>query len=183
MLVIPVTTLCRPLVFVPPMPDARTRGQALATGSSALRSLFLFPATVALGLAPGGVAATLYTPDKELHLSIAQVGAGLSLYLWISYYLCFFLPYRVLHDDYQSYRRRAAQVGIALKDGVRFVSVSFASDFRFPPTPVISRGSTSLCWETRLVNDLRLIKEKKLERRRTCVPPHRTTLSSASRNG
>lgn len=49
-------------------------------------------------------------PDNQFGLSASQLGVGFGLYVWISYYLCAFLPYRLLYDEYQSFPRRVAQV-------------------------------------------------------------------------
>lgn len=49
-------------------------------------------------------------PDEGFGLSAAQLGLGVGIYAWVAYYLCFFLPYRALYDEYQSYDRRTAQV-------------------------------------------------------------------------
>lgn len=71
---------------------------------------FQYLAGAALESLPPWVAVVMSTPDEQWHLNAGQVAVGVGLYLWVSYYLCMFLPYRVLYDEYQSYRRRAAQV-------------------------------------------------------------------------
>ena len=48
-------------------------------------------------------------PDNQFGLSASQLGVGFGLYVWISYYMCAFLPYRLLYDEYQSFPRRVAQ--------------------------------------------------------------------------
>lgn len=50
-------------------------------------------------------------PDPSFRLSSAQLSFGLGLYAWISYYVCAFLPYRMLVDEYQDASRRVMQVG------------------------------------------------------------------------
>ncbi|CAM9739402.1 unnamed protein product [Pylaiella littoralis] len=52
-------------------------------------------------------------PDEGFNRSASQLCFGIGIYAWVAYYACFFLPYRVLYDEYQSYERRTAQM---LKD-------------------------------------------------------------------
>lgn len=49
-------------------------------------------------------------PDEGFNRSASQLCFGIGIYAWVAYYACFFLPYRVLYDEYQSYERRTAQV-------------------------------------------------------------------------
>eukprot|EP00903_Cladosiphon_okamuranus_P021060 g19346.t1 len=62
----------------------------------------------------------------------AQVWLGVSMYAWIGYYVVFFLPYRVLYDEYQSYDRRLAQYLKDMKAG--HYDVELATKLG-PPSP------------------------------------------------
>lgn len=55
---------------------------------------------------------TSNVPLEGFGRSSAELVLGLGMYAWIGYYACCFLPYRMLYDEYQSYRRRIAQVAI-----------------------------------------------------------------------
>ncbi|CAN0133808.1 unnamed protein product, partial [Ectocarpus sp. 8 AP-2014] len=63
-----------------------------------------------LDFLPAGLVRWASTPDDNFGLSAAQLVLGVGMYAWIAYYACFFLPYRVLYEEYQSYERRTAQV-------------------------------------------------------------------------
>ncbi|CAN0447768.1 unnamed protein product, partial [Ectocarpus sp. 12 AP-2014] len=63
-----------------------------------------------LDFLPAGLVRWASSPDDNFGLSAAQLVLGVGMYAWIAYYACFFLPYRVLYEEYQSYERRTAQV-------------------------------------------------------------------------
>ncbi|CAM9149759.1 unnamed protein product [Scytosiphon promiscuus] len=64
----------------------------------------------ALDFLPTWLVRAASRPDESFGLSAAQLALGVGIYAWVAYYLCFFLPYRVLYDEYQSYDRRTAQI-------------------------------------------------------------------------
>lgn len=45
-------------------------------------------------------------------MNASQLSLGVGLYVWVAYYMCVFLPYRVLYEEYQDFGRRSAQVTV-----------------------------------------------------------------------
>ena len=84
--------------------------QALVAGVSSLNAVATALSSPAVDFLPPWLVKAASTPDEQFRLNASQLALGVGLYAWIAYYMCAFLPYRVLYDEYQDYGRRVAQV-------------------------------------------------------------------------
>lgn len=84
--------------------------QILVVRMSSLQAVATALSSPMVDLLPTWFITAVSTPDAEFQLNAAELMLGVGLYAWIAYYLCVFLPYRMLFAEYQDYGRRLSQV-------------------------------------------------------------------------
>lgn len=84
--------------------------QILITRMSSLQAMATALSSPMVDFLPSWFITAASTPDAEFRLNAAELALGVGLYAWIAYYLCVFLPYRILFIEYQDYGRRLSQV-------------------------------------------------------------------------
>lgn len=64
---------------------------------------------------PASLISMASRPDKNfVSMNVSAALALLVVYLWVSYYLVWFVPYRILYGEFQTHARRRDQVPLSV---------------------------------------------------------------------
>lgn len=73
-----------------------------------------------LKIIPASFVSMASRPDKGfVFMNVPAAYALLVVYLWVSYYLVWFVPYRILYREFQTHDRRRDQVQLSLTHNMK----------------------------------------------------------------